>query len=48
MPFDKRMWAADLTGSQKYAVALAKCGIISVTERDALVAGLEKVCLWSR
>lgn len=44
MPFDKRMWAADITGSQKYAAALAKCGIISAAERDALVSGLEKVC----
>ena len=43
MPFDKRMWAADITGSQKYAAALAKCGIISAAERDALVSGLEKV-----
>ena len=43
LPFDMRLWAADITGSQKYAAALAKCGIISAEERDALVTGLEKV-----
>jgi argininosuccinate lyase len=43
MPFDKRMWAADILGSQEYAAALARCGIIGNDERDALIAGLDAV-----
>ncbi len=41
--FDKRMWRADITGSQAYARALARSGIISVDEAETLVAGLERV-----
>jgi len=41
--FDKRMWRADITGSQVYAQALAKSGIISGDEAETLVDGLERV-----
>lgn len=43
LPFDKRMWRADITGSQAYARALARSGIITESEADLLVAGLERV-----
>lgn len=41
--FDKRMYAADCIGSIAYAKALAKNQIISESERDELVKGLEAV-----
>ncbi|MCL4834302.1 MAG: argininosuccinate lyase [Caldilineaceae bacterium] len=41
--FDKRMWRADITGSQAYAQALARSGIITADEAAQLVAGLERV-----
>ncbi len=41
--FDKRMWQADITGSQAYALALARSGIISGNEAETLVEGLEQV-----
>lgn len=41
--FDKRMWRADITGSQAYARALARSGIITTDEAATLVAGLERV-----
>jgi argininosuccinate lyase len=43
MPFDQRMWEADIAGSIAYAKAIARSGIISAKERDALVKGLEAV-----
>ncbi|KAI9207072.1 L-Aspartase-like protein [Polychytrium aggregatum] len=43
LSFDQRMWKADIVGSQAYAKALAKQGIITSEERDALVQGLGKV-----
>ncbi|KAJ3339994.1 argininosuccinate lyase [Gonapodya sp. JEL0774] len=41
--FDKRMYAADVRGSQAQARAIAKQGIITATERDAIVSGLDHV-----
>jgi len=41
--FDKRMAQADVIGSQAYAKALARSGIITEKERDALVTGLQQV-----
>lgn len=41
--FDKRLWRADIVGSQAYAQAIAGAGIISRDEADAIVAGLEQV-----
>lgn len=43
LPFDKRMWAQDLTGSQGYARALAKAGVLTADEATVIVDGLEAV-----
>jgi argininosuccinate lyase len=41
--FDKRLWLADIQGSQAYARVLAQAGIITTAEADQLVVGLEQV-----
>jgi argininosuccinate lyase len=41
--FDRRLYDADITGSVAYARALARAGLISETERDTLIDGLEQV-----
>ncbi len=41
--FDGRLYDADLRGSIAYARALAHAGILSDAERDALVAGLQRI-----
>ncbi|RIB29559.1 argininosuccinate lyase [Gigaspora rosea] len=41
--FDKRLFEADILGSQAYAKALAKRGIITSNECELLVDGLKKV-----
>ena len=41
--FDKRMYAADLTGSMAYSKALAKNNIITQEECEQLCSGLAKV-----
>ena len=41
--FDKRLWRADILGSQAYAAALARAGILSDDEAAQLIAGLEQV-----
>ncbi|MFZ1266974.1 MAG: lyase family protein, partial [Anaerolineae bacterium] len=38
LPFDQALWAADIRGSQAYARALARAGLISLAERDQLLA----------
>lgn len=43
LSFDRRMAQEDIRGSQGYARALAKTGIITDEERDQLVEGLTKV-----
>ncbi|KAF4316411.1 hypothetical protein BBO99_00008504 [Phytophthora kernoviae] len=40
---DKRMWRVDLDGSQAYARALEKSGVLTTAEADEIVAGLDKV-----
>ncbi|KAE9029037.1 Argininosuccinate lyase [Phytophthora rubi] len=40
---DKRMWRVDLDGSQAYARALEKSGVLTTAEADAIVAGLDQV-----
>ncbi|KAJ3223331.1 argininosuccinate lyase [Chytriomyces hyalinus] len=42
-PYDKRMWQADITGSQTYARGLHRSGVLDAAECEALVAGLEAV-----
>ena len=49
LPFDQALWAADIRGSLAYAHALARAGLISLPERDQLLAGLEAVAdEWAR
>lgn len=43
LPVDRRMWAEDIRGSQAYAKALAKAGILTKDESEQIVAGLDKV-----
>ncbi len=41
--FDQRMWREDIRGSMAWARQLAGAGVLSVEERDTLLAGLEAV-----
>jgi argininosuccinate lyase len=41
--FDQKLWAADIRGSQAYAGALARAGVITAAEAEQLCAGLERV-----
>jgi argininosuccinate lyase len=41
--FDWRLYAADIRGSIAYTKAIARIGIITETERDLLIEGLERV-----
>ncbi len=41
--FDARLYDEDITGSVAWAGALARAGLITDGERDALIAGLERV-----
>ncbi|KXZ44383.1 hypothetical protein GPECTOR_68g354 [Gonium pectorale] len=43
LPFDKRLWAEDIKGSQAYAKALAKAGILTHEEAATIVDGLSQV-----
>ena len=41
--FDKRLWPHDIVGSKAHATMLAAQGIITDTDRDAIVAGLDSI-----
>ena len=41
LPFDWRLWGADITGSIAWAKAIAGAGLLTDGERDQIVAGLE-------
>jgi argininosuccinate lyase len=41
--FDQRLWAVDIQGSQAYARALARAGILTDAEATAICAGLDSV-----
>ncbi len=41
--FDKRLYAHDLAGSRAHARMLASAGILSAEERDAILAGLDRI-----
>ena len=41
--FDRKLWAADIQGSQAYANALARAGTITSLEADTLTTGLNRV-----
>jgi argininosuccinate lyase len=43
LSFDKRLLEADITGSQAFARALHRAGILTAEERDTIVAALEDV-----
>lgn len=41
--FDKRMYREDIAGSMAHAKMLAKCGILSEADKDAILSGLEEI-----
>ena len=41
--FDHRLWAQDIRGSQAHATMLAKVGILTAKERDAIIRGLAAI-----
>jgi argininosuccinate lyase len=41
--FDKRLYAEDIRGSMAHAAMLADAGILTAAERDAILAGLERI-----
>jgi argininosuccinate lyase len=41
LPFDRRLWAADIAGSMAWARGIAQAGLLSPAERDQIIAGLE-------
>jgi argininosuccinate lyase len=43
LAFDRRLWRHDVLGSVAWAKALAKAGLLSAAERDAIVRGLQVV-----
>jgi argininosuccinate lyase len=43
LAFDRRLWPHDVAGSVAWAKALAKAGLLSAAERDAIVRGLAAV-----
>jgi argininosuccinate lyase len=43
IPFDKRLFLQDIVGSMAHARMLAACGIIGEADRDAILAGLERI-----
>ncbi len=43
LAFDRRLWPHDITGSLAWARALARAGLLTAAERDAIVQGLGAV-----
>jgi argininosuccinate lyase len=43
LPFDHRLWRADLTGSEAWARALAKGGVLVEAELDTILRGLAEI-----
>ena len=43
LPFDWRLWNADITGSVAWAQAIERAGLLTTDERDQIIAGLEAV-----
>lgn len=47
--YDQRLWEVDIQGSMAYAKALEKAGILSKTELEKILSGLEKISEeWSK
>jgi argininosuccinate lyase len=43
LPFDQRLWPDDVAGSQAHVRGLARAGLLSVDERDTVLAALDVV-----
>lgn len=43
LPFDKQLWAVDITGSLAHAAMLGSCGIIPLEDAQKICAGLEAI-----
>src|SRR6056297_3414847 len=43
LPFDRRMWRDDVTGSAAHVRGLARVGLLTAEERDAILAALDQV-----
>jgi argininosuccinate lyase len=43
LPFDQRMWADDIAGSRAHVRGLARVGLLTDAERDAVLAALDQV-----
>lgn len=43
--YDQRMWEADIKGSKAYVKALQKAGLVTQTEMEQILTGLDKVIL---
>ncbi len=43
LPFDRRMWADDIAGSQAHARGLARAGLLTDDESGAVLAALDRV-----
>jgi argininosuccinate lyase len=43
LPFDRRMWADDITGSAAHVRGLARVGLLTDVECDAILAALDQV-----
>ncbi|PKO23561.1 MAG: argininosuccinate lyase [Chloroflexi bacterium HGW-Chloroflexi-1] len=43
LPFDWRLWDADITGSVAWAAAIRRAGLLTEDERDQIIRGLEAV-----
>ncbi|XP_072099743.1 argininosuccinate lyase isoform X2 [Mobula birostris] len=41
--YDQRMWAADIQGSKAYAKALEKAGLLTKSELDQILSGMDKI-----
>ncbi|KAM3933834.1 argininosuccinate lyase isoform 2-T2 [Leptodactylus fuscus] len=41
--YDQRMWSADIRGSQAYVKALEKAGLVSKSEVEQIVTGLDQI-----
>src|SRR5690349_1881049 len=43
LPFDRRLYRADILGSIAHATMLGRCGIVASAEADELVRGLREI-----
>src|SRR3954462_11233279 len=43
LPFDRRLWRDDITGSRAHVSGLARVGLLSNDERDAVLLALDQV-----